>query len=184
MPFSAVSVLVCCPFMLNLFNFLLLHWLVLVLLIRLPLEHLPPVAPPPTHTHPHQAPPSWPKLDSGETEADVPGAHNCPQPYPPTPPICTGSAVNPRKELTIQARTHTYKEHRGTNLYWLNSCPTEWTIHTYTHLYTHTKCCPNPLSVPDSSHPGVRSGVSILRPGSLWAAGLANPAAGGHKFSN
>lgn len=58
----------------------------------------------------------------------------------PTPPICTGSAVNPRKELTIQARTHTYKEHRCTNLYGLNSCPTEWTIHTHTHthIYTHT----------------------------------------------
>lgn len=64
---------------------------------------------------------SWAKLDSRATEADVPGAHDCPQPTPsphppPAPPICTGSAVNPRKELAIQAHTHSYKEHCCPNL--------------------------------------------------------------------
>lgn len=146
-------------------------WLFLLLFTIL-LKFLPPVAP------------LWPKLDSGETEADVPGAHSCLQPYPQTPPICTGSAVNLRKELTIQARTPIYKEHRCTNLYWLNSC-SKWMNNTHTHTHIlQTKCCPNPLSVPDSSHPGVRPGVSAQGPGSLWAAGLANPTAAGCRFSN
>lgn len=130
-------------------------------------------------------PPSWPWLDSGEIEADVPGAHNCPQPYPQHLPFVLDQQLTPRKNWPYR-HAHTYKEHRCTNLYWLNSCPllNEQYTHTHAHTHAHAKCCPNLFSVPDSSHGGVRSGVSIQGWGSLWAAGLANPDAGGHRFSN
>lgn len=109
------------------------------------------------------------------------------RPTPPTPPICTGSAVNPRKELTIQARTHAYKEHRCPNLYWLNSCPTEWTTHTHWHTYTHIYT-PNAAQIPSVSLIVATLGSGLVSAsraaGSLWAAGLANPAAGGYWFSN
>lgn len=167
-------VLVCCPFIENVFNFLLLlHWFfLLLLLILLPLCSFLLLPPPPDQglTQEKQR-----QMFQEHTTAPT-----------PTPPICTGSAVNPRKELTIQARTHTRTKNTaaqictGSTVVRLN----EQYTHIHTYIYTHSKCCPKPLSVPDSSHPGVRPGVSVQGRGSFWAAGLANPAARGHRFSN
>ena len=91
---------------------------------------------------------------------------------PPTPPICTGSAVNPRKELTTQARTYTYKAHRCPHLFGLNSCPTEWTL---------TQCDQIPCLIAGTQRSGLVSASRVQCP---WAAGRANPSAWGLCLSN
>lgn len=105
---------------------LLLCWFFLLVFHLLPFYFLPPVV----------SPPSWPWLDSGEIEADVPGAHNCPQPYPQHLPFVLDQQLTPRKNWPYR-HAHTYKEHRCTNLYWLNSCPLLNEQYTHTHMHTH-----------------------------------------------
>lgn len=167
-------VLVCCPFIENFFQ--LPPQLTLVL--PSPPPHAPPlVLVPSVAPHPNQGLTQEKQRQMFQEHTTAPT---------PTPPICTGSAVNPRKELTIQARTHTRTKNTaaqictGSTVVRLN----EQYSHIHTDIYTHSKCCPKPLSVPDSSHPGVRPGVSVQGRGSFWAAGLVNPAARGHRFSN
>lgn len=103
---------------------------------------------------------------------------------PPTPlPFVLDQQLTPGKNWPYR-RAHTYTQrtplHKSARAQQLSN----WMNNTHTHTHTYTKCCPNPFSVPDSSHPGVRPGHGVQGRGSLWAAGLANPAAGGHGFSN
>lgn len=83
-----------------------------------PIHSGPLQLPPPTLNlpFPPQSPPTWVRLPSPlptkawlrRNRGRCSRSTRVPSALPPTPPICTGSAVNPRKELTIQARTHTF----------------------------------------------------------------------------
>lgn len=157
------------------FLLLLLRCFFLLVFHLLPFYFLPPVVSPLLTI-------AWLRRNRGRCSRST----QLPSTLPPTPPICTGSAVNPQKELTIQARTRIQRTPLHKSVLAQQLSPTKWATHTRTRAYpyAHAECCPNLLSVPDSSHRGVRSGVSIQGPGSLWAAGLANPDAGGHSLSN
>lgn len=99
---------------------LLLYWFFLLVFDLLPFYFLPSFVSPLLTK-------AWLRRNRGRCSRST----QLPSTLPPKPPICTGSAVNPQKELTIQARTQRTPLHKSVLAQQLS--PTEWTIHTHTH---------------------------------------------------